>query len=140
MGGHREHSATDKNCIPERVSKLDKPGKVEKFASTGEERRVMLISSVLPGRSPSNSLRIPTPNFSFSSDSSMENRHSSTGLLSPPIDSPQIDQEQGNFYLLKKDSQRQATICKVLLDNAEIVVHFDVLKTELLFSRHSKKS
>ncbi|GFY71567.1 hypothetical protein TNIN_459971 [Trichonephila inaurata madagascariensis] len=101
--------------ISERVSKLDKPGKVERFASTGEES-----SSVLPRRSPSNSLRIPTPNFSFGSDST-ENRRSSTGLLSPPIDSPQIDQEQGNFYLLKKDSQRRATICKVLLDNAEII-------------------
>ncbi|GBM17583.1 Mitogen-activated protein kinase kinase kinase 5 [Araneus ventricosus] len=101
--------------VPERVSKLDKPGKVERFASTGEEG-----SSVLSRRSPSNSLKIPSPNFSFSTESS-ENRRSSTGLLSPPIDSPQIDQEQGNFYLLKKDSQRRATICKVLLDNADTI-------------------
>ncbi|XP_055927798.1 mitogen-activated protein kinase kinase kinase 15-like isoform X2 [Argiope bruennichi] len=101
--------------ISERVSKLDKPGKVERFASTGEEG-----SSVLSRRSPSNSLKIPSPNFSFSTESS-ENRRSSTGLLSPPIDSPQIDQEQGNFYLLKKDSQRRATICKVLLDNADTI-------------------
>ncbi|GIZ01938.1 hypothetical protein CEXT_738141 [Caerostris extrusa] len=93
--------------VPERVSKLDKPGKVES-------------SSVLARRSPSNSLKIPTPNFSFSTDSS-ENRRSSTGLLSPPIDSPLIDQEQGNFYLLKKDSQRRSTICKVILENAETI-------------------
>ncbi|XP_035233225.1 mitogen-activated protein kinase kinase kinase 15-like isoform X1 [Stegodyphus dumicola] len=98
--------------VPERVSKLDKPMNVERFASTGEESAAIVCKT-----SPSNSLRIPTP-FTFSTDSS-DSRRSSTGLLSPPIDSPQIEQEQGNFYLLKKDSQRRAIIVKILSENAE---------------------
>lgn len=55
----------------------------------------------------------------FSTDSS--ERRSSTSLLSPPIDSPQIDPDQGNFYVLKKDSQRRTFIVKVLSDNADWV-------------------
>ncbi|XP_042910056.1 mitogen-activated protein kinase kinase kinase 15 isoform X3 [Parasteatoda tepidariorum] len=102
--------------ISERPKVEAKPDRVERFASTGEEGLAVVR------KSPCNSLRIPPQNFSFSSsDSSTDTRRSSTGLLSPPIDSPQIETEQGNFYLLKKDSQRRAFIHKVLLENADVI-------------------
>lgn len=101
--------------VPERVSKLDKPDRVERFASTGDDGSSLFVCKT----SPSNSLpRSPTP-FVFSDSADM--RRSSSGLLSPPIDTPQVEQEQGNFYLLKKDSQRRSTIVKVLTDDAQSI-------------------
>ncbi|XP_054721753.1 mitogen-activated protein kinase kinase kinase 15-like isoform X2 [Uloborus diversus] len=107
--------------VPERAPKFEKPEKVERFASTGDEN---IPVTAICKTSPGNSLKIPTPFtfrllLHFPTDSS--ERRSSTILLSPPIDSPQADQEHGMFYLLKKDTQRRAFTIKMLSDNDETI-------------------
>ncbi|EEC03291.1 hypothetical protein IscW_ISCW002206 [Ixodes scapularis] len=71
---------------------MDKPERMSRFASTGEDG-------------------------SETSESGM--RRCSSGLLSPPVDGCSTDQESGGFYLLKKDSQRRQTILRVLEEDAD---------------------
>ncbi|XP_067125042.1 mitogen-activated protein kinase kinase kinase 15 isoform X2 [Centruroides vittatus] len=80
----------------ERNFRLEKPDRVGRFASTGDEG-------------------------SEGSDCTINGsmRRSSSGMLSPPVDGPQTEQDQGGFYMLKKDSQRRITLIKVLTDHVE---------------------
>ncbi|KAK4320966.1 hypothetical protein Pmani_008220 [Petrolisthes manimaculis] len=55
-------------------------------------------------------------------DSLMTRRSSSSGLLSPEVDSPRTDGEQDGFYLLKKDSQRRMTLTRVLMHDQQKIV------------------
>ncbi|KAH9381781.1 hypothetical protein HPB48_009811 [Haemaphysalis longicornis] len=92
----------------DRVHKMDKPERMSRFASTGEDGSATATSptDAIP-RSPST--------FSFGSETSESGmRRCSSGLLSPPVDGSSTDQESGGFYLLKKDSQRRQTILRVL--------------------------
>ncbi|XP_023231732.1 mitogen-activated protein kinase kinase kinase 5-like [Centruroides sculpturatus] len=104
----------------ERNFRLEKPDRVGRFASTGDEGSSLFMCKT----SPSDSLpRTPT-SFSFSSEGSDctingSMRRSSSGMLSPPVDGPQTEQDQGGFYMLKKDSQRRITLIKVLTDHVE---------------------
>ncbi|XP_037519076.1 mitogen-activated protein kinase kinase kinase 15 isoform X4 [Rhipicephalus sanguineus] len=95
----------------DRVHKMDKPERMSRFASTGEDGSAAATSptDAIP-RSPST--------FSFGSETSEGGmRRCSSGLLSPPVDGSSVDQESGGFYLLKKDSQRRQTILRVLEEN-----------------------
>lgn len=115
----------------ERNIRLDKPDRVGRFASTGDEGSSLFTCKT----SPSNSLPRTLTSFSFSSEGSDGTvngymRRSSSGMLSPPVDGPQTDQDQGGFYLLKKDSQRRITLVKVLTEHAERIC--DIWMTTLL--------
>ncbi|KAG1653822.1 Mitogen-activated protein kinase kinase kinase 5 [Nymphon striatum] len=75
--------------------------KVGRFASTGDEGSITSDSAI--------------------EDNSMSiRRQTSTGPLSPQSDTTlTAEQDQGGFYLLKKDSQRRATIFTVLVEDSE---------------------
>ncbi|XP_042878655.1 mitogen-activated protein kinase kinase kinase 15-like isoform X1 [Penaeus japonicus] len=66
-------------------------------------------------------------------DALMTRRSSSSGLLSPDVESPRTDGEQDGFYLLKKDSQRRTTLTKVLVHDQQKIVQiwFQRLQQEL---------
>lgn len=99
----------------DRVHKMDKPERMSRFASTGEDGSATATSptDAIP-RSPST--------FSFGSETSEGGmRRCSSGLLSPPVDGSSVDQESGGFYLLKKDSQRRQTILRVLEEDGSTI-------------------
>lgn len=98
----------------DRVHKMDKPERMSRFASTGEDGTSFLLSSA-PATSPTDAIPRSPSTFSFGSETSESGmRRCSSGLLSPPVDGSSVDQESGGFYLLKKDSQRRQTILRVL--------------------------
>ncbi|XP_075974208.1 apoptotic signal-regulating kinase 1 isoform X2 [Anticarsia gemmatalis] len=66
----------------------------------------------------------PSTDEMDSSDTLLNRRSSSGGLLSPEVDMPNvprssIDVEHDGFYLLKKDSQRRLTLSRVLEQDGE---------------------
>ncbi|XP_077488640.1 apoptotic signal-regulating kinase 1 isoform X15 [Amblyomma americanum] len=98
----------------DRVHKMEKPERMSRFASTGEDGTSFLLSSA-PATSPTDAIPRSPSTFSFGSETSESGmRRCSSGLLSPPVDGSSVDQESGGFYLLKKDSQRRQTILRVL--------------------------
>ncbi|XP_042147874.1 mitogen-activated protein kinase kinase kinase 15 isoform X2 [Ixodes scapularis] len=108
----------------DRIHKMDKPERMSRFASTGEDGSATATSptEAIP-RSPST--------FSFGSETSESGmRRCSSGLLSPPVDGCSTDQESGGFYLLKKDSQRRQTILRVLEEDADTIC--DIWMSKLL--------
>ncbi|XP_037519075.1 mitogen-activated protein kinase kinase kinase 15 isoform X3 [Rhipicephalus sanguineus] len=101
----------------DRVHKMDKPERMSRFASTGEDGTSFLLSSAA-ATSPTDAIPRSPSTFSFGSETSEGGmRRCSSGLLSPPVDGSSVDQESGGFYLLKKDSQRRQTILRVLEEN-----------------------
>lgn len=127
----------------DRVHKMDKPERMSRFASTGEDGDEEAVefnsdrgyssceaSPTTLGQAKRVLPRIPRPErFDLSQSSAAATsptdaipRSPSTfsfgsGLLSPPVDGSSVDQESGGFYLLKKDSQRRQTILRVLEEN-----------------------
>ncbi|CAN7988829.1 unnamed protein product [Ixodes hexagonus] len=105
----------------DRIHKMDKPERMSRFASTGEDGTSFLLSSAT-ATSPTEAIPRSPSTFSFGSETSESGmRRCSSGLLSPPVDGCSTDQETGGFYLLKKDSQRRQTILRVLEEDAETI-------------------
>ncbi|XP_077488626.1 apoptotic signal-regulating kinase 1 isoform X4 [Amblyomma americanum] len=126
----------------DRVHKMEKPERMSRFASTGEDGDEEQLLEVNSDRGYSSCEASPTTlgqakrvlprilsrpeRFDLSQSSAPATsptdaipRSPSTfsfgsGLLSPPVDGSSVDQESGGFYLLKKDSQRRQTILRVL--------------------------
>ncbi|XP_013777721.1 mitogen-activated protein kinase kinase kinase 5-like isoform X3 [Limulus polyphemus] len=127
----------------DRANKLDKPERVSRFASTGEDG---ISLAAFGGKTGNTEFLLPrSPStYSYSSDSAdgtIMTRRSSSGMLSPPVDGFHTIQE-GEFFMLKKDSQRRTTIVHVLTEDEEKICEFwmaqlqDRLKNLLITSKH----